>query len=60
MELVNQLLGYAYSVTGEVLHGRRIGRTLGMPTINILPEERKLRPAERRLRHTDMDCGRAV
>lgn len=44
MELVNQLLGYAYSVTGEVLHGRRIGRTLGMPTINILPEERKLLP----------------
>ena len=37
MELVNQLLGYAYSVTGEVLHGRRIGRTLGMPTTNILP-----------------------
>lgn len=44
MELVNQLLGYAYSVTGEVLHGRRIGRTLGMPTINLLPEERKLLP----------------
>lgn len=44
MEVVNQLLGYAYSVTGEVLHGRRIGRTLGMPTINILPDERKLLP----------------
>ena len=44
MELVNQLLGYAYSVTGEVLHGRRIGRTLGMPTTNLLPSERKLLP----------------
>ncbi len=44
MELVGQLLGYAYSVTGEVLHGHRIGRTLGMPTINLLPEERKLLP----------------
>lgn len=44
MELVDQLLGYAYSVTGEVLHGRKIGRTLGLPTINLLPEERKLLP----------------
>lgn len=44
MELVNQLLGYAYSVTGEVLHGRQIGRTLGMPTTNILPSGRKLLP----------------
>ena len=44
MELVNQLLGYAYSVTGEVLHGRRIGRTLGIPTTNLLPSERKLLP----------------
>lgn len=44
MELVNQLLGYAYSVTGEVLHGRQIGRTLGMPTTNLLPKEYKLLP----------------
>lgn len=44
MELVNQLLGYAYSVTGEVLHGRQIGRTLGMPTTNLLPREQKLLP----------------
>lgn len=32
MELVNDLLGYRYFISGEVLHGRRIGRTLGMPT----------------------------
>ncbi len=44
MELVNQLLGYTFSVTGEVLHGRRIGRTLGLPTTNLLPEKRKLLP----------------
>ena len=44
MERVNQLLGYASSVTGEVLHGRKIGRTLGMPTTNIVPSERKLLP----------------
>lgn len=28
MELVTQLLGYPYTVRGEVLHGRRIGRIL--------------------------------
>ena len=44
MELVNQLLGYSYSVTGEVLHGRQIGRTLGMPTTNLIPKEQKLLP----------------
>lgn len=44
MEQVNQLLGYAYSVTGEVLHGRQIGRTLGLPTTNLLPKEQKLLP----------------
>ena len=44
IELVNQLLGYAWSVTGEVVHGRQIGRTLGLPTTNILPEANKLLP----------------
>lgn len=44
MEQVNQLLGYAYSVTGEVLHGQQIGRTLGLPTTNLLPKEQKLLP----------------
>ncbi len=44
MELVNQLLGYPYCVSGEVLHGRKIGRTLGLPTINLQPEEEKLLP----------------
>lgn len=44
LKLVNQLLGYAYSVTGEVLHGNRIGRTLGMPTTNQRPDEAKLLP----------------
>lgn len=29
-----RLLGYAYYLRGEVLHGKRLGRTLGMPTIN--------------------------
>lgn len=44
MELVNTLLGYPYTVRGEVLHGRRIGRTLGMPTTNLIPSTGKLLP----------------
>lgn len=44
MELVNQLLGYSFFICGEVLHGRRIGRTLGMPTTNLVPSTRKLLP----------------
>lgn len=44
MELVQQLLGYSYYVSGEVLHGRKIGRTLGMPTTNLVPTTKKLLP----------------
>ena len=44
MELVNELLVYPYTVQGEVLHGRKIGRTLGMPTTNLIPSVGKLLP----------------
>lgn len=46
LKLVNQLLGYAYAVTGEVLHGNKIGRTLGMPTTNQRPDREKLLPPD--------------
>lgn len=42
--LANELLGYCYYVSGEVLHGRQIGRTLGLPTTNLLPPPDKLLP----------------
>ena len=42
--LANELLGYPYFVSGEVLHGRQIGRTLGLPTTNLLPPAEKLLP----------------
>lgn len=42
---VNELLGASYFVMGEVLHGNALGRTLNMPTANILPDgEKKLLP----------------
>lgn len=44
MEEVNAMLGQPYMIRGEVLHGRRIGRTLGMPTTNITPDSSKLLP----------------
>lgn len=44
MELANYLLGYDYTILGEVLHGNKIGRTLGLPTINMIPPKEKLLP----------------
>ncbi|MFT7220740.1 MAG: riboflavin kinase/FMN adenylyltransferase [Candidatus Azotimanducaceae bacterium] len=34
-ELAESLLGYPYSITGKVIYGRQVGRTLGVPTANI-------------------------
>lgn len=31
----NALLGYSYSAEGKVCHGKRLGRTLGFPTLNL-------------------------
>lgn len=39
------LLGYHYTVEAEVIHGQKLGRTLGFPTANMaLPPEVRLRP----------------
>jgi len=37
LEEANKLLGYSYSVSGTVIEGRRIGRSIGFPTANIKP-----------------------
>ena len=44
MERVNQLLGYPFCITGEIVHGAQLGRTIGMPTINLRPGPEKLLP----------------
>lgn len=44
MELVSVLLGAPYHVGGEIVHGKKLGRTLGMPTVNLLPSKEKLLP----------------
>lgn len=38
MEQAAQLLGRSFSVSGTVVHGVRVGRTLGFPTVNLAPE----------------------
>lgn len=35
--VANELLGRPYSLRGEVVHGKGIGRTIGFPTANIRP-----------------------
>lgn len=42
--LANRLLGYHYFLTSYVRHGNRIGRTIGIPTINQIPPKEKLLP----------------
>ncbi|MFL1482968.1 bifunctional riboflavin kinase/FAD synthetase [Marinobacter sp. LN3S78] len=36
LELAGQLLGRPYAITGRVVYGRQLGRTIGAPTANIL------------------------
>jgi len=42
--LANQMLGRSYSLTGKVIPGKQLGRTLGFPTANLEVEEEKLLP----------------
>lgn len=45
LDLANELLGYSYSISGSVIAGKQIGRSLGFPTANIDPESGKMIPA---------------
>lgn len=40
-----RLLGRSYALEGEVVSGRQLGRTIGFPTLNLQPHERKAVPA---------------
>jgi len=45
IEVANEYLGYAYSISGKVIKGQMRGRTIGFPTANIQVDEgRKLIP----------------
>ncbi|WP_228453664.1 bifunctional riboflavin kinase/FAD synthetase [Chryseobacterium aquaeductus] len=40
----NEMLGYAYPLSGTVVHGKKLGRTIGYPTANISTDSIKLLP----------------
>lgn len=44
MEKVTALLGTPYRINGTVVYGRKLGRKLGMPTVNLQPSSEKLLP----------------
>ncbi len=44
--IANDLLGYPFFVIARVIEGKKLGRTLGFPTINLEIPEDKLLPAQ--------------
>ncbi len=44
LALANCLLGYPYTIMGEVEHGKQLGRRLGFPTLNVAPGAHKMLP----------------
>ena len=46
IQIANQLLGYPYFFSGQVVEGRRLGRTIGYPTANLAVIPEKLVPAD--------------
>ncbi len=44
MELVQEMLGRSYRIGGEVVHGKALGRTIQVPTVNVIPQKQKLLP----------------
>lgn len=46
IERANQLLGYTYTISGQIIEGFQVGRTIGFPTANIkIWEDFKVVPA---------------
>lgn len=45
MKTARAMLGRPFSIEGDVVTGRQLGRTIGVPTINFAPHARKVLPA---------------
>ena len=45
MERAMEFLGHPYTMSGSVAHGRRLGTTLGFPTVNLIPPPGVIVPA---------------
>lgn len=59
MEEAAQLLGAPYAVMGTVVHGNQIGRTIGFPTVNLMPPEDKLLPPNGVYR-SEVECCKGI
>lgn len=46
LDFANEGLGRKYSLSGKVIHGDKLGRTLGFPTANLELDHYKLIPAD--------------
>lgn len=44
LQKANFLLGYHYFIKSDVVHGKKLGRTIGIPTINMVLPVNKLLP----------------
>lgn len=44
IDLANKLIGQPYMIKGTVVKGKQLGRTLGFPTINLMPDVIKVLP----------------
>lgn len=44
IDLANKMLSRAYSITGNVVHGKKLGREIGFPTANLSLKNEKLIP----------------
>lgn len=44
IENANSMLGQPFMAKGQVITGNKIGRTIGFPTINVMPDSKKVLP----------------
>ncbi len=44
IKTANQMLGHNYQVSGVVIEGKKLARTLGFPTANFLPKKDSIKP----------------
>lgn len=59
LEEANTLLGHPHFLSGEVIHGKQLGRVLGFPTANVALEDGLLIPA-RGVYATAVTCDSGV
>lgn len=46
IKTARDILGHPFSISGQVVHGKGVGRTIGFPTANLHTDSRQLIPGE--------------